>query len=185
MPLFDRMQRTGISPREIPYKFFLFIGHWMVMYAVILISLRAVTKLFRIGTIKNTDAAFGGIILAVFITWLVMHNHKQVKKQNRYSENYLFWRELVADIFLLAAVSFLNFAFWEKGILTLLANRPSAGIIDIWFLFIFLSIAYILYYLPLRYLFLVEDHSSRQTWQRMLFFFGLLLVRSLFVMLEI
>jgi len=157
----------------------------MVMYAMILLSMPAVTRIFRLHPINNTDAAFGGIILAVFITWLVMHNKKQVKKQNRFSENYLFYRELVADIFLLAAVSFLTFAFWEKGILALLAKRPSAGILDIWFLFVFLSIAYILFYLPLRYLFLLEDHSSRQTWQRMLFFFGLLLVRSLFVMLGI
>lgn len=184
VPLYDRMFRSGISPREIPYKLFLFIGHWMILFAVILLSQPAVSKLFRAGTFNSTDSTFVSLILSVFITWLVFDNKKQVKKQQRFSENYLFRRELIADIFLLVAVSFFTFAFWEKGILSLLENRPSAGIADIWFLFVFLSIAYMLYYLPLRYLFLVEDHTSRQTWQRMLFFFGLLLIRSLLVMLD-
>ena len=102
-----------------------------------------------------------------------------------FSAKYLFRRELVADIFLLAAVSILSFVFWEKGIISLLSHRKTASVGDVWFLFVFLAIAYIIFYLPLRYLFLVEDHFSRKTWRRMLLIFAFLLIKSLFEMLKI
>lgn len=52
------------------------------------------------------------------------------------------------------------------------------------FQFLFLGIFFIFFYLPLRYLFLVEDHGSRQTWQRFLIIFGFLAIRFLFILLD-
>jgi len=51
--------------------------------------------------------------------------------------------------------------------------------------FLILAICFVLFYLPLRYLFLVEDHSSRQTWQRFFLIFGFLAIRFLFIFLDL
>jgi hypothetical protein len=127
--------------------------------------------------------AFAGMIFAALVTWLVYHHQKDWPRKNRHTAGYLFWRELIADVLLLISVSVFTFIFWEKGIMTLLTARPAASFTDIGFLFLLFSISYILFYLPLRYLFLLEDHTSRQTWQRMLIIFGLLVIRSLFIIM--
>ena len=190
LPLCYRMMRTGKFPEQISLLLFLAIGHWLIFFTIILFSEYAVRKFLGLAPVKqqNTgDGLFilGSIVLATFITWLVFRSKKRIKEAGKFSETYLFHRELVADILLIAGVSIFSFAFWEKGIIALLTARSTATIRDVWFMFIFLSIAYILFYLPLRYLFLIEDHSSRQTWRRLLLIFGFLLIRSLLEMIKI
>jgi hypothetical protein len=124
------------------------------------------------------------MIVAGFITWIVFRHKKKIKPNERHTPEFLFRRELIADILLVSGVSIFSFIFWEKGILPMLASRPASAVSDIWFLFIILGITFVLFYLPLRYLFLVEDHSNRQTWKRMLLIFSLLLIRSLLLWLE-
>jgi hypothetical protein len=47
-------------------------------------------------------------------------------------------------------------------------------------LFIFLSFAFMLFYLPLRYLYLIEDDSNK-AWRRLLLIFMFILIRALLV----
>lgn len=190
LPLYYRINRSGNSPETVPLTLFLVIGHWIIFLVVFIFAETAIRKILGIPPENVKDAAkgtfmFSSMIVATFITYLVFRSPAKMKKRVGLSAQYLFRRELIADIFLLTAVSILSFVFWEKGIIKLLTYKPTASVGDVWFLFIFLAIAYILFYLPLRYLFLVEDHFSRKTWRRMLLIFAFLLIKSLLEMLKI
>ncbi len=189
LPLYTRMIREGRSPGGMSLLLFLLIGHWLILFTVLLFAAPAIQKIMQLPGNPENDPVSGWIVLvnmliSLFCTWLVFRHQKSLKHPGKYSANNLFYRELVADIFLCASVSVLTFAFWQNGIMTIFNGRAFHSFSDVWASFLLLAMAYVLFYLPLRYLYLVEDHSSRQTWRRMLFIFGLLLVRSVFVMLE-
>ena len=189
LPLCQRLMQTGKSPEHFFLLLFPAIGHWLIFFIVALLSEYQVRKILGLMSANGQDTSdglfsFSSIIFATFITWLVFRSKEKVKGADRFSATYLFRRELVADIFITASVSILSFAFWEKGIIALLAARHNAAATDVGFMFLFLSIAYIFFYLPLRYLFLIEDHSSWQTWKRLLLIFVFLLIRSLFEMIN-
>jgi hypothetical protein len=189
LPLYYRMLRTGTKPRDIPYLLFVVIGHWIIIYTVILLSAEAAGKIAGPSIVKSGTTSSGvyymiGLVLSVFLTWLVFHHKTRLKPEEHYSENYLFYRELAGDILLLISVTLFTFIFWEKGIMSLFVKGLPTGAGEIAFTFLLLAICFVLFYLPLRYLFLVEDHSSRRTWQRFLLIFGFLLIRSLFILLE-
>jgi len=189
LPLYYRLSEADNSPLRLPLTIFLGIGHWCLLLVAVLFSISTIRRIAGI-KINPTEGSNGydiliSIALSVFITWLVFRTKVKPRKIFVLSEKYLFRREMVADIFLIIAVSIFSFTFWEKGIMALLANRPTASFTDIWYLFIFLVIAYMLCYLPMRYLFLVEDHFSNKTWKRMLLIFALLLLRSLLEMINI
>ncbi len=189
-PLYYRLNETGNSPLRLPFILFLIIGHWCLMLVIVLFSISTIRRLAGIKNIATDNGSNGydiliSIVVSAFITWLIFRSKPGLKKKIGVSAGYLVRRELVADICLVIAVSIFSFAFWEKGIMAMLANRPTTSFTDIWFLFIFLAIAYMLCYLPMRYLFLVEDHFSSKTWKRMLLIFGLLLLKSLLEMINI
>jgi hypothetical protein len=189
-PLSYRVTATGESLREVPYMFFLMTGHWIILFTALIFSESAVRKIFRLPVIGAEDTVspllnFGDMILSGIITWLVFRTKRRRHFKKKYSSPYLFRRELVADGLLIAGVAILSFVFWEKGIMALLSNARTASIGDLCLLFIMLAICFMLFYLPLRYLFFIEDHSNRQTWQRLLLIFGLILLKSLFEMLRI
>lgn len=190
MPLYHRIIKSGKPEKSMPYLLFLLIGHWLIFLIVFILSENAIRK---IGSMPPVDAKdrisgyfmFSSIVVATFVTWLVFRGRKRISTVTNYTKAYLFNREIVADIFLMLSVSVLSFAFWEKGVMALLTHKPVITVGDVWFMFLFLSIAFLFFYLPLRYLYLIEDRSSRQTRKRLLFIFGLLLIRSLFEMLRI
>jgi hypothetical protein len=186
-PLYIRMYSEHIEPRKIPYLAFLVIGHWILVYVALIFAEPALRKLFGIkmppkGQLSGVSMTIF-FLLACIITWIVFSKKKSKPQLAEKQEASMFSRELIADIFLLTGVSSLTFIFWEKGIMLLLTGKAFSNVSDIWFLFLILSITYLLFYLPLRYLFLLEDHTSRQTWQRMLIIFGLILLRGLFKMM--
>jgi hypothetical protein len=189
-PLSYRVTTTGENLREVPAMLFLVIGHWIIIITAIIFSASAVSKITGLkftGVNDDVRPVFIWLIifLAGFINWLVFRPKKRKHFNKRYSASWLFRRELVADILLIAGVSILSFIFWDKSIMALLAHSQTDSINGIWFLFIMLAICFMLFYLPLRYLYLIEDHTSNQTWRRLFIIFGLLLLRSLFEMLRI
>jgi hypothetical protein len=186
LPLYYRMLRNGTQPRDISYLLFLLLGHWVIMVMVMIFSGQALAKLFGISIKEHNNDLEAGMavfstFLSVFITWVVYHHKKRIKPEEHYSNKYLFWREIIGDALLLISVSFFTFIFWEKGIMSLL-NRPATGFSDLWAMFLLLSMAFVIVYLPLRYLYLIEDHSSRQTWKRLMFIFGFIVLRSIVAM---
>lgn len=189
-PIRYRLMKSGQTLEPVPLLLFILAGHWVIFLMVVIFSETAFRHIVGL-PIPPPEKQGGGIIILygmlipTFITWLVFRSKSGLKKAKPFSDGYLFRRELVADIFLVSAVSILSFAFWEKGIMAMLLSSTVNSISDVWFKFIFLSMSYVLFYIPLRYLFLIEDHFSRQTWRRLLLIFGLLLLRSLFEMIRI
>jgi len=184
-PLYYRLARSG-NKEEIPYRFFLIIGHWVIMFAVVIFAEQAFRRVTGLPGLRPGDGSgFGtviGIFLAAFITWLAFRPGGKSKKI--FSEKYLFRRELVADVFLISGVAMLSFVFWEKSIFAVFMNMPMGSVGDVCMRFILLSLAYVMFYLPLRYLYLIEDHFSRQAWRRLMLIFILILLRGLFAALN-
>ena len=189
-PLYYRLITTGDENKRVPYTLFLIVGHFVLMIIVIIFSMRAAENIIGIKPGTRKEASGGWIVFismigAFIFTWLVFRNKSKLKTRKVFSPAMLFRRELAGDICLVTAVSMFSFVFWEKGVIAMLSSRHNTSLSDIWFLFVFLALGYMLCYLPLRYLFLVEDHFSNKTWKRMLLIFGLLLLKALFEMLNV
>jgi hypothetical protein len=188
LPLVQRMKNNTSNFYDLPYKAFLAIGHWIIIFIAILFSRRGVTLLTGWDLSAKDPGSwdlyeYTSLALATFVTWLVFRSAKIKTLAASYTAKFLFRRELLGDIFLCISVSILTFIFWERGIMSIFGYNLPKDIAEIGFLFMLLAICFILFYLPLRYLFLVEDHSNRQTWQRFLLIFGFLMIRSLFILL--
>jgi hypothetical protein len=182
-PLYNRLALSGSIQKVIPYVFFLIVGHWVIMLFLVIFSEDAFRKLTGLPMINKEVAVSGlsvftSIVTAAVITWLVFK--KGNKKKKPLSETNLFYRELIADLLLISTVAMLCFVFWEKTILVAIQHMPINGIVDAIMLFIFLSFAYILFYLPLRYLYLIDGQSNSFAWKRLLLIFLLILIRGLF-----
>lgn len=190
LPLSYRLTTSPGRRREIAYTIFLIAGHWCIMLLVIIFAETAFGKILGVRSFMDKKAdnpafMFGSMFLSGFLTWLVYRSKKLGRKVKVPGSVFLFRRELVADILLITGVSILTFVMWEKGIIALLSHKAVTSFSEVWFLFLMLSITYLLFYLPLRYLFLIEDHSNRQTWKRMLLIFAFLLLRSFFEIIRI
>lgn len=180
-PVYHRLAIQAKQQKGISYILFLIIGHWVIMLAVVIIAegaFRNIIGLPPVPTDSTTSGSvvFTSIVVSILITWLAFRPGGKSRKP--VSEKYLVTRELVGDILLITGVSLFSFVFWEKSILGAMAHMRMDSIGEICLLFIFLSFAYILFYLPLRYLYLIEDHSSK-AWRRLLLIFVLILVRGL------
>lgn len=190
LPLSYRMTFSGANPRPVPYVIFLFVGHWFILLFVILFSEAAFRHIFNLPPMTKENSASWQLVLtstttAAFVTWLVYRNKSNSKSREKYSDSNLFYRELVADIFLIAGVSIVSFVFWEKGVIAMLARASTRSIGDIWFLFVFLSITFLFCYLPLRYLYFIEDRQGGRNRRRLFYIFAFMLLRALFEMLSI
>ena len=189
-PLYYRLITSGNTSKGVPYTLFLIIGHWVLMLVAIIFSMGAARKILGMRPLTREEEAGGWVALisivgSSFITWLAYRTKTKLKKEKIFSKKYLFRRELAGDIFLLFGVSIFSFIFWEKGIMALLSSRHNTSLSDIWYMFVILAFTYMFFYLPMRFLFLVEDHFSNKTWKRMLLIFGLLVLKALFEMLNI
>jgi len=189
-PLSYRVTTTGEKLREVTYALFLVCGHWVIMVVTTIFAEIAIIGLFKIKANPHSEKAdpyitFGSMLVGCILTWMVFRIKKKRQVKKKYAAGYLFRRELVADIFLVWSVSILTFIFWDMGIVAMLSRNPTATFGDIWLVFIMLSICFVLFYLPLRYLYLIEDHSHNQTWKRMLLIFAIILLRSYFSLLQV
>ncbi len=182
MPVYHRLAKQGNQPKDISYLIFLIIGHWIIMLAVVLIAEGALRYLLGLPELSGNYPVSGfrvfiSIFLAAFLTWFAFRSGTKRKKP--LTEKYLYQRELAGDIVLITAVSLFSFVFWEKSLVGALSQMRMDSIGNILLLFIFLSFAYMLFYLPLRYLYLIEDRLNNQAWKRLLVIFLLILVRGL------
>lgn len=188
-PLYYRLLTSGKQNKKMSWILFIILGHWVIFMMVEQFAEPALRSIFNFPAI-NPNRTDGEVVIisgivATFVTWLVFKSGRKSIINKKLSTPYLFKREIVADILLVVAVSILSFLFWEKGVMAFLANKPTVTITDIWLSFAILCVSYILFYMPLRYLFLVEDYSDRKTWKRLLIIFGLLLLKALFEMLNL
>ncbi len=181
-PLYYRLSMSGTKLEQIPYLLFLLIGHWSIIVALVIVSSSAFRRITGIPAFGDGEVPSWWLISVVlvgagFITWLAFRRGPKVTKT--FSPQYIFYRELAADILLITGVGILSFIFWEKGVMGAFDHMPLESFGDVVGIFLFLSIAYMMFYLPLRYLYLIEDHFSRRAWKRLLLIFLVVLIRSL------
>jgi len=189
-PLRHRFSQKGSKPPEVPFLLFLVLGHWIIMLAALLLAEPAARSLLGLAPapVSNyTDSPGYWIcfVLSFVFTWIVFRSKKRGLITEEYEPRRLAGQEWLADGLLLVGVGCLSFVFWERSLLGMMTSREIRSFSEIWYLFFLLSFAYLLFYLPLRYLFLVEDYRNGRTWQRLMFLFGLLLLRSLIEMLRL
>lgn len=182
LPLGRRLSTPGYPVRPVPYLILLLIGHWLIMLVVVILSEKAFRSVAGLpplapGYSADGTSVFIFILLSLFVTWLVYRTKSNRRKRKVLPPQLLTGVELVADILLFLSITVFTFLFWEKGALAMLGNKETHSIGDVWFIFLFLSILYILVYLPLRYLYFIEDRSSYR--RRMFRIFGFLLLRIL------
>jgi hypothetical protein len=182
-PVYQRLATQGNTQNNVPFLLFLIIGHCLIMVLVAMSAAPAVRYIAGQPHLAANESSTGTVIisstiLALLITWLAFRPGGNSRKL--LSQPTLFRRELVADILLISAVSILSFVFWEKSLVGAMEQMPLGNWGSIYMLFIFVCVSYILFYLPLRYLYLIEDSSSRETWKRLLLIFVLILLRGVF-----
>lgn len=191
LPLRYRMTSANEIPRKIPDLFLLIVGHFIIILVLAFFAEPIIRKVFFLPPAPVQSDQNAGLIalidtiLSIGITWIVFSTKTKRKLKRNYDARYLYWREIVADIFLAGGVGIMTFIFWEKAIIGIMGSRPLSTLSDIWYLFVLLAVGFIFFYLPLRYLFLIEDHTNNQTWKRFFIIFGFVLIRSLFYMLRV
>lgn len=190
LPLSYRLAADAEKIKPVPYIMFLVTGHWFIILILAIFSGPAFRQLLQMPAVTAGNAFSGSlfsvaIIIATGVTWLVYRNKTKIKKRKNYSDNFLFRMELIADILLIAGVAIFSFIFWEKGVLAMLSRASTETMSDIWFLFVFLSVLFVFFYLPLRYLFFIEDRGSGRNRRRLLIIFGFMLLKALLETLAI
>jgi len=183
LPLSYRLSNSGKNIEPVPFLLFLLVGHWLIMFVLVMLAGPELRHILHLSPYTAENGASGGMIildmaLATLITWLVYRNKSKRKKRKRYGAVFLFRLELVADIFLVVAVSVFSFVFWEKGVVDLLSHASTRTLSDVFGLFVLLCILFVLCYLPFRYLFFIEDRDRGRNGRRLLLLFGFILVRA-------
>ena len=184
LPMSQRLSFASRKVETVPYILFLVIGHWFIIFFLILLAEPAVLRIGGLPPLTDANAASWqtmllATVMATMVTWLVYRTKGNRKKRSRLSEGSLYRVELVADILLITGVSIFSFVFWEKGAIVMLGKASTTTIRDIWFLFVFLAILFLFFYLPLRYLFFMEDRKRANNSRRLLLVFGFLLLKVL------
>lgn len=183
-PLSYRLSHLPRIVEPVPYIIFLLAGHWFIIVSMVILAEPLFRPLFGLPSMAKDSAMSWQIALlstvwAFVLTWLVYRSKSNRKFKRKYSEEFIFRFELIADLFLIAGVSFFTFLFWEKGVMEMLAHASTKSFGDIWFLFLFLSFLFLFFYLPLRYLFFMEDRKASGNRKRLLLIFAFVLGRAL------
>jgi len=190
LTLSHRLTHSAKTIKTVPYILFLVVGHWFIMIFVFILSEQPLRSIFHLPPLtEKNEASWQLIILAsifsLFTTWLVYRTKSNRKSRKKFSATYLFKLELLADILLIAGVAILSFVLWEKGAMAMLARTSTQTIGDVGVLFVYLASLFLFFYLPLRYLFFIEDRENDKNRRRLFLIFGFMLLRALFEMLNI
>lgn len=167
-PLYKRLDSTA---KPLTLFIGLMVIHWFLLAAAVIFSAPAFRQIFGMPPVTREGPDNLVIIIscvaATIITWLVFRNDTWSNRSKSFSGLYLFRRELAGDICLAVGVSIFSFIIWEKAILAKLFNAPILSFSDIVSAIVGLALTYIIFYLPLRFLYLVEDKFSGKTWRRL------------------
>ncbi|MFM2138639.1 MAG: hypothetical protein RJA57_946 [Bacteroidota bacterium] len=181
-PLRYRLHLMGRGPAHVPYAFILGLGHWILLFISLFLAAPAIARLLSLPAAQIHSGSRGIFIIlyligASLVTWLVFRSKRPPVRSRRPGP--LSAQELLADILLVAGVGFLTFLFWERVIMAVLGAYSIERPAHIWYLFLFLGFGFLLFYLPLRYLFIIDTERSGHILRRFSLFYVLLLVRAL------
>jgi hypothetical protein len=147
----------------------------LLFFHFILFSVICLMSMGLLGIVDMVDRSSSGddlwvvvsLIIAALLTYMVRRAGKRPEKAPTKIIKYPFIQEALADGLLLISVSIVTRFFWETWYLELEPSRgigiSSRSIV----LLVALSLLFVVFYLPSRYLFLVEDYRYGRTWIRM------------------
>ena len=171
-PLHYRL--SGTSPRQkadVLDKFMsvLLFWHFILFTIVSLMSMSLLGIVDFVDRSSSGDDLWVGVslLIAGLLTYFVWRAGKPPNKIPTKPIKYPIAREALADGLLWISVSIITRFFWETWYLEIEPSRgigfSSRGIV----LLVSLSLLFIVFYIPSRYLFLVEDYRYARTWVRM------------------
>jgi hypothetical protein len=147
----------------------------LLFFHFILFSVICLMALGLLDIVEMADNSSSGddlwvvvsLIIAGLLTFMVRRAGKRPDEAPTKMIKYPFIQEALADGLLLISVSIVTRFFWETWYIELETSRgiglSSRSIV----LLTALSLLFVVFYLPSRYLFLVEDYRYARTWVRM------------------
>jgi hypothetical protein len=168
-PLKQRLsERPARSTKGIPEKFMdvLLFFHF-ILFSVI--SLMAMALLGIVDSSASGDDFWVALslIIAGLLTFAVWRAGKRPGDPPSREIKFPIIQEALADGLLLISVSIVTRFFWESWYLELEPSRGIGLTRSAMVILVGLSILFVVFYLPSRYLFLVEDYRYGRTWLRM------------------
>ena len=107
------------------------------------------------------------ILIAGILTYFVWRAGKRPEEVPTKNIKYPFVQESLADGLLWISVSIITRFFWETWYLEIEPTRGIGISLRAIVLLVALSLLFVVFYMPSRYLFLVEDYRYIRTWLRM------------------
>jgi hypothetical protein len=171
-PLHYRL--SGISPRQkadVLDKFMsvLLFWHFILFTIISLMSMGLLGIVDFVDRSSSGDDLWVGVslLIAGLLTYFVWRAGKRPDKIPTKMIKYPIAQEALADGLLWISVSIITRFFWDTWYLEIEPTRgigfSSKGIV----LLVALSLLFVVFYIPSRYLFLVEDYRYVRTWARM------------------
>ena len=136
-----------------------------------------ITGWYKTGEENPGPIIFISVFLAILTSSLTAWASMS-KVRKRYSDEWLRRREMKADIMLIVATSVFTFIFWDLGPESYMKSHPIRDFGVIIPVFIFILMCYVIFYLPFRYLYIIEDGHKKATWRRMWIVLLIVFVRS-------
>jgi magnesium-transporting ATPase (P-type) len=165
---------SGRSPRKTDDLLDKFMGV-LLFFHFILFTIICLMTLSLLGVVDLGDRSSSGddlwvgvsLLIAGLLTYTVWRAGKRPEKAPTKMIKYPIAQEALADGLLWISVSIVTRFFWETWYLEI---EPSRGIgisLRAIVLLVSLSLLFVVFYMPSRYLFLVEDYRYVRTWVRM------------------
>lgn len=162
---------SGRSPRKTDDLLDKFMGV-LLFFHFILFTIICLMTLGLLGVVDLGDRSSSGddlwvgvsILIAGLLTYTVWRAGKRPEKAPTKMIKYPIAQEALADGLLWISVSIVTRFFWETWYLEI---EPSRGIgisLRAIVLLVSLSLLFVVFYMPSRYLFLVEDYRYGKTW---------------------
>lgn len=168
-PLKYRMgETTGGSKAGILRKFMdvLLFFHFILFSVICLMAMDLLGLVDLSGSGEDIWVVVS-LILAAVLTFTVWRAGKRRDEPPTKMAKYPIVQETLADGLLLISVSIITRFFWESWYLELEPSRGIGLTSRAIVLLVALSLLFVVFYLPSRYLFLVEDYRYGRTWIRM------------------
>jgi hypothetical protein len=162
---------SGRSPRKTDDLLDKFMGV-LLFFHFILFTIICLMTLSLLGVVDLGDRSSSGddlwvgvsLLIAGLLTYTVWRAGKRPEKAPTKMIKYPIAQEALADGLLWISVSIVTRFFWETWYLEI---EPSRGIgisLRAIVLLVSLSLLFVVFYMPSRYLFLVEDYRYGKTW---------------------
>jgi magnesium-transporting ATPase (P-type) len=147
----------------------------LLFFHFILFSVVCLLAMDLLGIVNLVDRSASGedlwvvisLVIAAILTFSVWRAGKRPGESLPETAQHSILQEALADGLLLISVSIITRFFWESWYLELEPSRGIGFSPRAIVLLVGLSLLFVVFYLPSRYLFLVEDYRYLRTWVRM------------------